>query len=242
MAAPVAIAAPAAASSAGSVLGGIASIAAPIIGGLFGKSGQESANRMNMKLAKKQMEFQHEENLLARQFQQYNSDTAYRRAMRDLRMAGLNPILAMKGGASTPGASGAVGARAQVENTMRGVAEAVATASGSVVDYMSKMASLDNVRQDTVVKNQEATLKSTQSNQSQAAAGLAGAQEKYVNEQAKTEAARREGIGYENKTKKLDAEFSENLYDLLGGYVTSGTGKGVFDFARQVLGARLFKR
>lgn len=41
-----------------------------------------------------------------RDFQQYNSDTAYRRAMADMRAGGLNPILAGKlGGATTPAGS-----------------------------------------------------------------------------------------------------------------------------------------
>lgn len=54
-----------------------------------------AANATSAKSVKEQMAFQ-----------QYNSDTAYQRAMEDMRKAGLNPILAyQQGGASTPGGS-----------------------------------------------------------------------------------------------------------------------------------------
>lgn len=57
----------------------------PLVSGAFSKSS-----------AKQQMEFQ-----------QYNSDTAHRREIADLRAAGLNPILTAKyGGASTPPGAG----------------------------------------------------------------------------------------------------------------------------------------
>lgn len=59
--------------------------AGPIVSGLFSKAS-----------AKDQMKFQ-----------QYNSDTAHRREIADLKAAGLNPILSAKyGGASTPPGAG----------------------------------------------------------------------------------------------------------------------------------------
>lgn len=55
--------------------------------------GGERRNSANIASAREQMEFQ-----------RYMSNTSYRRAMNDMRKAGLNPILAGKlGGASTPG-------------------------------------------------------------------------------------------------------------------------------------------
>lgn len=82
------------------MLGAILGAAIPAVASLFGAKQQ---NKQQVALAREQMAFQ-----------ERMSGTAYQRAVHDMRLAGINPMLAyMQGGASSPG-----GAMPQVQDVI----------------------------------------------------------------------------------------------------------------------------
>jgi len=83
-----------------------------------------------------------------RNFQQYNSDTAYQRSMEDMRKAGLNPILAyQKGGASSPSGS---------TLPMKNPAEGVPAAISSAVQMKRVQAEIDNLESQSQLNTERA--------------------------------------------------------------------------------------
>lgn len=89
--------------------------------GLFSTVGEENqANRdFNRQEAIDQRDWQADENQKNREWQTYMANTAYQRATNDLKVAGLNPILAATNGAtSTP--SGVVGSGASASYNVGG--------------------------------------------------------------------------------------------------------------------------
>ncbi len=81
-------------------MGLFSAIAGPLIGGAISAAGSffgsREQNVANIGISQAQMDFQ-----------ERMSSTAYQRSMKDMRKAGLNPILAYKtGGASSPGGAG----------------------------------------------------------------------------------------------------------------------------------------
>lgn len=88
-----------------------------LVGGLIDQSGAHSANRATLQAAREQIAFQ-----------ERMSNTAVQRRVQDLIKAGLNPMLAYKGEASTP-----TGAAPTFENENAGLGRGVASAAASAM-------------------------------------------------------------------------------------------------------------
>lgn len=99
--------------------------------GLDSESGAREQNQQSAAMAREQM-----------QFQEHMSSTAYQRAVNDMKMAGLNPMLAYsQGGASTPG-----GASVKFENVKSAGTASAAQAAGTVANLQSVAANTEQVR------------------------------------------------------------------------------------------------
>lgn len=112
-------------------------IGAAVVGGVFGMSGQRSANEANLQIARDQMAFQ-----------ERMSNTAHQREVEDLRKAGLNPLLSAGGsGASTPS-----GASATMGNELSGFARAPET----IIALRKARADISQTRaQEAYIKSQQ---------------------------------------------------------------------------------------
>lgn len=191
--------------SVGSGVGGIFNSAKDVLGGVLSYKGQKDANEANV-----------EQSQANRSFQERMSSTAYQRAMADLKQAGLNPILAARSPASTPG-----GAQAVLQNALgAGVQGYNATAQTSnqrigtlsTANLQSKQGQLTEaqtervaderkkIQEETALLGQKWSLTGAQTRQVTALANK-------LHEDIWTLQAQREGIKYNNALKKIETEF-----------------------------------
>lgn len=144
-------------------------IAAPIIAGGFGFAGQKSTNYANAAQAKQAEDFSASEAVKARsfnageaavnrRFQDTESSTAYQRAVKDLKAAGLNPALAyQQGSASSPSGSTASGPSASgVSARFDSSSGAGISSAVSASNLMTAAAQRDQIRSQTGLINAQA--------------------------------------------------------------------------------------
>lgn len=128
-----------------------------LLGGLFGQEGAQSVNAQ-------QMAFNAQQAQANRDWQTQMSNTAYQRAMADMRAAGLNPILAANlGGASTPGgAAGSIGGLANPGSMMGQGISSAAGAGNMFAQVKSAMAQAG--KDDSATDVNRATEKNVEAN------------------------------------------------------------------------------
>lgn len=89
------------------------------IPGVASALGVRNQNQQNVQLSREGMAFESDQVRKQMAFQERMSNSSYQRATEDMRLAGINPMLAYaQGGASTPGGGAASGAAATVQDVI----------------------------------------------------------------------------------------------------------------------------
>lgn len=153
----------------GDIPGAVINAGANIGSALINASAQAEANEANIKIASDAGKMSQENAREAMAFSERMSNSAYQRAMADMKAAGLNPMLAFsQGGASTPQGSAAQQPTANVEAVKMG--DALSKGVSSAFEYRKlhkemqnldaeralREASADNQKSQTAVNAQSA--------------------------------------------------------------------------------------